>query len=253
MYEKLLLTEKCCKPCYSCRCGCRCIYIQLRFRNIFKENICIFLSKQSVVQKLKMTTKLQTLTELWQEFNLTGTQKLLDELATEITTKQDESDLSRKQLIDLIRNFKKSNSEEVRLIVAPLLKNFQNEIDMLSKRSKSAEKAFFDIYKKFCDIADPVPTLEYCMENMKNLQRLQDLEIENNQLRETMGDFNKEITDYKEKTKNLKEVEEKMTKLESTMQELVDKQVKNKEESLNSAFTEQLKTFEEEKGRECII
>jgi len=196
-----------------------------------------------------MTTKLQTLTELWQEFNLTGTQKLLDELATEITTKQDESDLSRKQLIDLIRNFKKSNSEEVRLIVAPLLKNFQNEIDMLSKRSKSAEKAFFDIYKKFCDIADPVPTLEYCMENMKNLQRLQDLEIENNQLRETMGDFNKEITDYKEKTKNLKEVEEKMTKLESTMQELVDKQVKDKEESLNSAFTEQLKTFEEEKVR----
>merc|ERR1719167_806245 len=64
-----------------------------------------------------------------------------------------------------------------------------------------------------------------------------------------MGDFNKEITDYKEKTKNLKEVEEKMTKLESTMQELVDKQVKNKEESLNSAFTEQLKTFEEEKDR----
>ena len=56
-----------------------------------------------------MTTKLQSLTELWQEFNLTGTQKLLDELATEITTKQDESDVSRKQLIDLIRTFKKSN------------------------------------------------------------------------------------------------------------------------------------------------
>ena len=34
-----------------------------------------------------MTTKLQSLTELWQEFNLTGTQSLLDELATEITTR----------------------------------------------------------------------------------------------------------------------------------------------------------------------
>ena len=32
---------------------------------------------------------------------------------------------------------------------------------------KAAEKAFFDIYKKFCDIADPVPTLEYCRESMK--------------------------------------------------------------------------------------
>ena len=63
-----------------------------------------------------MTTKLQSLTELWQEFNLTGTQKLLDELASEITTRQDDSDNSRKQLIELIRNFKKTNSEETRLI-----------------------------------------------------------------------------------------------------------------------------------------
>ncbi len=39
-----------------------------------------------------------------------------------------------------------------RLTVAPLLKSFQNEVDSLSKRSKAAEKAFFDIYKKFCDI-----------------------------------------------------------------------------------------------------
>eukprot|EP00090_Calanus_glacialis_P007107 TRINITY_DN15571_c0_g1_i1.p1 TRINITY_DN15571_c0_g1~~TRINITY_DN15571_c0_g1_i1.p1 ORF type:complete len:685 (-),score=295.80 TRINITY_DN15571_c0_g1_i1:153-2207(-) len=196
-----------------------------------------------------MTTKLQSLTELWQEFNLTGTQKLLDELATEITTKQDESDISRKQLIDLIRTFKKSNSEETRLVVAPLLKSFQNEIDMLSKRSKSAEKAFFDIYKKFCDIADPVPTLEYCMENMKNLQRLQDLEIENNQLRETMGDYNKEITEYKEKTKNLKDVEEKLERQETNMEETIEKKIKSREDDLNNAFDEKVKNFEEEKLR----
>ena len=63
-----------------------------------------------------MTTKLQSLTELWQEFNLKGTQKLLDELATEISSRQDESDASRKQLIDLIRNFKKTNTEETRLV-----------------------------------------------------------------------------------------------------------------------------------------
>merc|ERR1712013_716296 len=135
----------------------------------------------------------------------------------------DESDVSREQLIELIRSFKKSNSEETRLVVAPLLKSFQNEMDMLSKRSKSAEKAFFDIYKKFCDIADPVPTLEYCMDNMKNLQRLQDLEIENNQLRETMGDFNKEITEYKK--------------------------IKSREEDLINAYNDKIKIIEEEKLR----
>lgn len=180
---------------------------------------------------------------------MTGTQRLLDELATQITTRQDESDLSRKQLIDLIRNFKKSNTEETRSIVAPLLKNFQNEIDNLSKRSKAAEKAFFDIYKKFFDIADPVPTLEYCMENMKNLQKLQDLEIENAQLRETLGDCNKEITDYKEKLKQLKDIEEKYNEQESQMDEMIQQKIGKQEEGLNSIFEEKFKVLEEDKER----
>ena len=196
-----------------------------------------------------MTSKLQSLTELWQEFDLTGTQKLLDELATEITTKQDESDTSRKLLIELIRNFKKSNSEETRLIVAPLLKSFQNEIDNLSKRSKSAEKAFFDIYKKFFDIADPVPTLEYCMENVKNLQKLQDLEIETAQQKETLTDCHKEITEYKEKLKNLKDIEAKFKTQEEKMVEMIDQKVAKKEDELNNIFFEKSKAMEEEKQR----
>ena len=196
-----------------------------------------------------MTSKLQSLTELWQEFDLTGTQKLLDELATEITTRQDESDTSRKQLIELIRNFKKSNSEETRLIVAPLLKSFQNEIDNLSKRSKSAEKSFFDIYKKFFDIADPVPTLEYCMENIKNLQKLQDLEIETAQLRETLTDCNKEITEYKEKLKNLKDIESKYKTQEEKMLDLIDQKVAKKEEDLQKMFDEKSRVLDEERQR----
>jgi len=129
------------------------------------------------------------------------------------------------------------------------LKSFQNEIDSLSKRSKSAEKAFFDIYKKFCDIADPVPTLEYCMESMKNLQRLQDLEIENNQLRETLTDYNKEITDYKEQLKHLKDVEDKLRHQESNMEETIESKIKSREEELNHAFNEKMKHFEEENIR----
>jgi len=36
----------------------------------------------------------------------------------------------------MIRSFKKTNTEETRLLIAPLLKSFQNEVDSLSKRSK---------------------------------------------------------------------------------------------------------------------
>jgi len=197
----------------------------------------------------RMTSKLQSLTQLWQEFDLPGTQRLLDELATGITTRQDESDGQRKLLIELIRNFKKNNSEETRLVVGPLLKSFQNEIDSLSKRSKSAEKSFFDIYKKFCDIADPVPTLEYCMESLKSLQKLQDLEIENNQLRETLSDYNVEITEYKVKAKRLEELEKKLEDYEKSMEATLDSKIEAKEEQLSVAFEEKVKLFEEEKKR----
>ena len=139
-----------------------------------------------------------------------------------------------------------------RTIVAPLLKSFQNEIDSLSKRSKAAEKAFFDIYKKFFDISDPVPTLEYCMESLKSLQKLQDLEIENAQLRETLGDCNIEITDYKEKLKQLKDIEEKFNSQESKMEELIAEKIKKKEEDLQTMFDEKSKVVEEEKQRNAV-
>lgn len=58
------------------------------------------------------------------------------------------------------QDFKRDNPEDVRSAVGPLVKSFQNEIDALSRRSKSAEKAFFDIYKQLVDVADPTPILE---------------------------------------------------------------------------------------------
>lgn len=42
--------------------------------------------------------------------------------------------------------------QDVRKLVAPLLKSFQGEVDALSKRSKNAESAFLNVYKKLSDI-----------------------------------------------------------------------------------------------------
>ena len=163
--------------------------------------------------------------------------------------RQDESDASRKQLIELIRGFKKSNTEETRQVVAPLLKNFQNEIDSLSKRSKAAEKSFFDIYKKFCDITDPVPTLEYCMESMKGLQKLQDLEIETAQLRETLAEYNVEMAELRSTAKKVTEMEEKVEEQEKSMDEAIDLEIKTKEEKLVKLFEEKNSKIEEDKER----
>ncbi len=122
--------------------------------------------------------KLQTLTSFWQEFGLPDLQSRLDDLATEITAKQDESEESRRALIDLMREFKREQDERTRSAAAPLVKSFQNEVDSLSRRSRLAEKAFFEAYKKVTDIADPVTVLEHAAEAMKGLGKVADMEIE---------------------------------------------------------------------------
>ena len=157
---------------------------------------------------IAMSTKLQNLATFWQNFGLVNVQKGLDEVATEITARQDESDTSRKALIELLRDFKKTNADDVKQAVSPVVKTFQNEVDALAKRAKAAEKAFFDIYQTLADVPDPLPILEQSIERNQQLaSKIQDYEIETKQLRETMGDQANEITELKTKEKKMQELQ----------------------------------------------
>ena len=91
----------------------------------------------------------------------------------------------------------------MRRAVTPILRSFQTEIDSLLRRSKAAEKAFFDIYRHLRELPgkstasprthsllssiDPVPALEYAQNLQKRAEKVSDLEVENQKLRETLG------------------------------------------------------------------
>eukprot|EP00095_Tigriopus_kingsejongensis_P008178 snap_masked-scaffold405_size181423-processed-gene-0.9 protein:Tk08178 transcript:snap_masked-scaffold405_size181423-processed-gene-0.9-mRNA-1 annotation:"protein casp-like" len=196
----------------------------------------------------KMASKLQSLTQFWQGFDLPAWQGELDEVATDITARQDESDLSRKGLIDLMREFKKSHNEETRLSVAPLIKSFQNEVDSLSKRSKAAEKAFFDVYKKLADVGDPVPVLEHACEAQKSLTKLADYEIETKQLRSTIQDYNQEIQEYKAKEKKLNELQAKVDAYDRNIDQTLEVRIAEVSERILEEYNEKLRLIEEDKG-----
>ena len=46
-------------------------------------------------------------------------------------------------------------------------------------------------------VSDPVSVLEYALQVQKRAQRVQDLEIENKQLRETLAEYNHEFAEVK--------------------------------------------------------
>ncbi|XP_054168250.1 homeobox protein cut-like isoform X2 [Oppia nitens] len=124
----------------------------------------------------------QLIIDFCKSLDLSQLQRELDQRATQILSRQDDSDRSRRQLVELSKQFTKTSPESARKAVSPLLKSFQSEIDRLSKRSKAAEAAFLYIYKRIIDIKDPIPALEYWLNNSATNPKTYSTNIDNNRL-----------------------------------------------------------------------
>uniref|UniRef100_A0A667Y3B4 Protein CASP n=1 Tax=Myripristis murdjan TaxID=586833 RepID=A0A667Y3B4_9TELE len=176
--------------------------------------------------------------QYWKRFDLQQLQKELDATATQLANRQDESEQSRKKLIDLSREFKKNTPEDLRKQVAPLLKSFQGEIDALSKRSKEAEAAFLNVYKKLIDVPDPVPVLELAQQLQLKLQKMHDIETENTKLRETLEDYNKEFAEVKNQEVTIKSLKEKIREYEQSLKNQAENLAQEKQLQLHNDYAE---------------
>ncbi|XP_052423361.1 homeobox protein cut-like 1 isoform X8 [Carassius gibelio] len=145
-------------------------------------------------------------------------QKELDTTATALANRQDESEQSRKKLIDQSREFKKNTPEDLRKQIAPLLKGFQAEIDALSKRSKESEAAFLSVYKRLIDVPDPVSALEAAQQLQVTARKMHDLETENQRLKDTLQEYEREIAEVKNQEVTIKALKEKLEQYERSLQ-----------------------------------
>ncbi|CAF3668670.1 unnamed protein product [Rotaria sordida] len=188
-----------------------------------------------------MTTtskNIELIVKQWTSFDLKTIQHDLDVTTTEIASRADESDQSRRKLVELSRDFKKNTNEDVRKAVAPILKSFQIEIDNLSKRSKAAEKAFLEIYRHLSELPDPVPALEYAQTLQRRAEKVSDLEVENQKLRETLDEYNHEFADVKNQEVTIKQLREKIKDLEDKTESTIQQRIKEKEKELQRIFAE---------------
>uniref|UniRef100_A0A3Q1EB79 Protein CASP n=1 Tax=Acanthochromis polyacanthus TaxID=80966 RepID=A0A3Q1EB79_9TELE len=194
---------------------------------------------------LKMAANAGSMFQYWKRFDLQQLQKELDATATQLANRQDESEQSRKKLIDLSREFKKNTPEDLRKQVAPLLKSFQGEIDALSKRSKEAEAAFLNVYKKIIDVPDPVPVLELAQQLQLKLQRMHDIETENTKLRETLEDYNKEFAEVKNQEVTIKALKEKIREYEQSLKNQAENLAQEKQLQLHNDYAEKERKLQE--------
>nr|XP_033475925.1 homeobox protein cut-like 2 [Epinephelus lanceolatus] len=119
-----------------------------------------------------MAADVGSMFQYWKKFDLRRLQRELNSVASELAGRQEESEHSHKHLVELSREFKRNVPEEVREMVAPVLKSFQAQVVALNKRSKEAESAFLGIYKQLIEAPDPAPVLEASHTLEERLQQL---------------------------------------------------------------------------------
>ncbi|XP_056329254.1 cut-like homeobox 1b [Danio aesculapii] len=192
-----------------------------------------------------MAASAMSMCQFWKRFDLLQLQRELDSTATLLASRQDDSEQSRKKLIDQSREFKKNTPEDLRKLVAPLLKSFQAEIDALSKRSKESETAFLNVYKRLIDVPDPVPVLELSQQLHQKVQRMNDIDTENQKLRETLEEYNKEFAEVKNQEVTIKTLKEKIREYEQSMKNQAENLALEKQQQIHKDYTEKERRLQE--------
>uniref|UniRef100_A0A2I3GKI2 Homeobox protein cut-like n=1 Tax=Nomascus leucogenys TaxID=61853 RepID=A0A2I3GKI2_NOMLE len=119
------------------------------------------------------------------------------------------------------------------------------QIDALSKRSKEAEAAFLNVYKRLIDVPDPVPALDLGQQLQLKVQRLHDIETENQKLRETLEEYNKEFAEVKNQEVTIKALKEKIREYEQTLKNQAETIALEKEQKLQNDFAEKERKLQE--------
>lgn len=170
--------------------------------------------------------------ELWSKANLAGLQKQLDSDVILMKNKETQSLESRKQLAAETKKFKKLESEEKLASVNKIIKQYQQEIDNLTQRSKFSEVILLDIYAKLAEAPDPKPLLQHSLEKLSKVDDSKELK----EKVETLEDKLAKYADYE----NLKS---RLLDLEQNSAVTTSKRLSAKEQEINSTWNEKQRNW----------
>lgn len=101
------------------------------------------------------------------------------------------------------------------------------------------------VYKRLIDVPDPVPALDVGQQLEIKVQRLHDIETENQKLRETLEEYNKEFAEVKNQEVTIKALKEKIREYEQTLKSQAETIALEKEQKLQNDFAEKERKLQE--------
>lgn len=96
-----------------------------------------------------------------------------------------------------------------------LLKAYQGEIDNLTRRSKTSETSFLNVYKLMSDAPDPYPLLDAAVDQTVKVAEARMLEAELSRLREENAELKKQVAEGGSAEDKRKKAEARVEQLEA--------------------------------------
>lgn len=170
--------------------------------------------------------------DLWSKADLAGLQKQLDRDVIAIKDKEAQSLESRKQLATETKKFKKLESEEKLGNINRIIKQYQQEIDNLTQRSKFSEVVLLDIYAKLAEAPDPKPLLQHSLEKLSKVDDSKELKEKVDTLEDKLAKY----ADYENLKSRLLDLEQKSAVTTA-------KRLSAKEQEVNSTWNERQRNW----------
>uniref|UniRef100_A0A672MCX6 Protein CASP-like n=1 Tax=Sinocyclocheilus grahami TaxID=75366 RepID=A0A672MCX6_SINGR len=102
-----------------------------------------------------------------------------------------------------------------------------------------------NVYKRLIDVPDPVPALELSQQLHLKLQRMHDIDTENQKLRETLEEYNKEFAEVKNQEVTIKTLKEKIREYEQSMRNQAENLALEKHQQIHKNYEEKERKFQE--------
>ncbi|TPX38619.1 hypothetical protein SeMB42_g06626 [Synchytrium endobioticum] len=181
----------------------------------------------------------------WAAIGLASWQPSLDAIAHEIVANQKSSLLSRKALADSTKDFRKMPDHLKLDAFRSLLKAYQAEIDSITRRCKTAEAAFMDVYAVLTEAPDPAPVIAAMVESTRALSELPGVQAENKRLRDELDQVNRDAAAARAADVSVHALRQRLATYEARLDDMVADKVLAKETELQAAMDDKVAIYKD--------
>ena len=175
--------------------------------------------------------------DFWKRFDLDGRRHKLDQQALDMRARHEASATSRRVLAESTKKFRAMDDAAKLNGLTALLRQYQEEVDTLTRRARHSEKAFRDLFRSLIDAPDPAAALTAVGDGSR---RVSELSEEVTRLKAELAEYETEFSSLKNQDITIRQLEERLRGFEDDVEQQVADAIAEREQELRASLDREL-------------